>query len=296
MMSSRTKSFLDGMKEVYGEELLAVDLSDNVESSAETMKGADVAFVCGGATASESFDRASLSLNEERFMTEMAEKKGTTPLVGVVLAPGTVVLPFREKMDALVMLIFGGEATGGALAKVVSGGAEPGGRLPVSILNELGVKGMVEPCQEGEKCVYSEGVNVGYVGLKEDEVAFSFGHGLSYTTFEYKKNSTVCHPKDHEVACFYVEITNTGDREGSDVVQAYLRYPDAPKMQRILKDFHKVFLSPGEKETVQISLERDVVEVWQEWGEGGFYIPFGEYHVSIGPSSGDTKIEETFSV
>ena len=126
----------------------------------------------------QSFDRDSLSLNEQDFMAAMTEKKGTTPLVGVVMAPGTVVLPFREEMDALVMLIFGGEKTGEALAQVVSGRSEPGGRLPVSILNELGEKNMIEPCQSGEECVYSEGINVGYVGLPEKEVAFSFGHGL----------------------------------------------------------------------------------------------------------------------
>uniref|UniRef100_A0A7S4KZM0 Probable beta-glucosidase G n=1 Tax=Paramoeba aestuarina TaxID=180227 RepID=A0A7S4KZM0_9EUKA len=327
VMSTRAKSFLDGMKEVYSEQELLVDLSDDVETSAQTMREADVAFVCGGATASESFDRDNLKLNEASFMRQMGERKGSTKLVGVAFAPGTIVVEeFIDLVDAMLMVFLAGEGTGEGLARVVSGQRNPGGRLPVTILNEKGTKAMIEPCTE-VKCEYTEGVGVGYVGVQNDHVRFPFGFGKSYTTFEYasvgnKKDNnnyvdhhhhkpskatqraddnTTCVPREGEIYCFYVQVTNTGNVDSHEVVQAYLTYPfpistpASSSSQKFLKDFHKIFLKAGESQVVRIGLEREVVEIWQE-GVGGWLVPGGDYLVSVGPNSQDTPVQESFQV
>jgi beta-glucosidase len=222
---------------------------------------ADAAVVIVGTTTeweSEGFDRPSMALpgGQDELVRRVAAVNPRT--VVVVNAGSPVEMPWADDVAAIVALWFGGQEQGPALAGVLFGDAEPGGRLPTTFPRHyrdhpalFGYPG------ESGRVRYGEGVFVGYRGYlaRGSEPRFPFGHGLSYTTFEHA-GLRVELVGDDPVARAHVVVANTGDRRGAEVVQLFVGPPPGPlaRPPLELKAFAKVVLAPGERRTVTLDL------------------------------------------
>lgn len=216
------------------------------------------------------------------------------PTVVAMTGPGSLLTPWRDQVDAILHGFFPGEEYGNALADVLFGTVNPSGRLPVTmpnIDNEIGFSRAQYPgiAYEG---FYSEQMFVDYRWYTAHNVtpAFPFGHGLSYTTFEYTElNVASCHD-------ISVSVKNTGSRAGSDVVQLYVEYPTAaqtPPLQ--LKGFVKSqILQPGDKEAISFRPSAVDLSVWSvdhtDMGSSHWYLVPGTYKLWIGSSSADKRL------
>jgi beta-glucosidase len=176
------------------------------------------------------------------------------------------------------------------LAEVLTGAAEPGGRLPISFparLEDSAAHGWY-PGSDG-KVVYGEGTLVGYRHFDAHglEPAFCFGHGLSYTTFDYATPSLTVEGRRVSIA---LEVTNTGERRGSDVVQVYVSDLEAsvPRAPRELKGFAKVDLGPGETATMELSLDDRSFAFWDVATHDWLVEP-GTFEIAVGRSSRDIR-------
>jgi beta-glucosidase len=264
-----------------------------VDQAVRASQGADVAVVFAGLPApyeSEGFDRTSLELPEghTRLIEAVA---ATNPRTVVVLANGAPVhLPWRDRVAAVLETYLGGEAGGAAVVDVLLGDAEPGGRLAESFCEHVAqlpadrnFPGLPRQVQ------YREGLYVGYRFHDAAGVpaAFPFGHGLSYTSFEWGEASVAVDGTDVEVR---LTVTNTGAREGSDVVQVYVRdvASSVYRPDKELKGFAKVHLGAGESEEVVVSLDRRAFAVW-DVAAHDWLVEAGEFDVLVGASSVDLR-------
>ncbi|WP_345785652.1 glycoside hydrolase family 3 C-terminal domain-containing protein [Pelagicoccus sp. SDUM812003] len=250
---------------------------------------------------SEGFDRASLELPEghnQLVESVAAVSKRTT----VLLMNGSpVAMPWIDQVDAIVEAYLGGQAGGGAIADILTGAVNPSGKLAETFPQRIEETPTYPNFPGRDRTVlYGEGVFIGYrhYDAKRLEPLFPFGHGLSYTTFELSELELS--GKDIEADAgleLKVTVKNTGSREGAEVVQVYVgeNDPEAPRPVRELKAFKKVFLKPGESQTVSLQLYRDAFEQYdaerEEW-----IVRSGEYTISVGRSSRDLPLESTVSV
>ncbi|MBT0995088.1 glycoside hydrolase family 3 C-terminal domain-containing protein [Cellulomonas sp. DKR-3] len=243
---------------------------------------------------SEGYDRPRLGLPENQ-VAALAAIAAVNPRVVVVLANGSAVdLPWRDLAPAVLETWLGGQAGGSAVADVLTGAVEPGGRLTETIplrLQDTPAFGNF-PGEAGE-VRYGEGVLVGYrwYDTRELDVAYPFGHGLGYTTFAYGDVvATVRGEGAGSTVDVRVTVTNTGARTGSEVVQVYVRDPQAAVLRpvRELKAFAKVTLAPGESREIALTLTARDLSYWhpglRRWVVGG-----GEMVVEVGASSRDVR-------
>jgi len=165
-----------------------ISASDAVEDALALARGerglVDVVVACAGASTTESKDRDSLELDQHSFIHALAGQSvstGTAPLIVLALAPGQFVADWAVNASAVVAMFLSGEETGTAAADVLLGRVNPSAKLPVTL--PLREEDMVPPCLE-TSCQYTERLLVGWRALHNRDVAFPFGHGLSYTSFE----------------------------------------------------------------------------------------------------------------
>ena len=231
---------------------------------------------------SEGFDRDSLKMPEgHRKMIEVAAH--ANPNTVVVLLCGSVVeCPWADKVKAILYMGLPGQAGGEAIADLLYGRANPGGKLAESWpyrYEDVPSSGIYGKTTDA---LYQEGVYVGYRYYDKAgvPVRWPFGYGLSYTEFAYS-DLTV---EDDTVT---VAVRNTGKRAGAEVVQLYLAAPQEGlhRPVRELKGFQKVHLQPGESETVRFTLIDRNFAVWQD----GWKVPGGTYTVCIGGLTAEIK-------
>lgn len=253
----------------------------------------DVAIVVVGTTAqleSEGFDRPTLRLpdGQDELVRRVAAANPRT--VVVVNSGGPVILPWLEEVPTVLLTWFPGQEMGNALADVISGAREPGGRMPTTwAAREDDVPvWQVEPTDG--KLFYSEGLNVGYREWERRQSrggprpAIPFGHGLGYTDWEIGR--AVREEADSAVAQVSVPVTNRGSRAGKTVVQVYLsRTSDSaiPWPVVWLAGFAVVRAEPGETVTARIPIEARSVQHWSAWDHQWATEP-GTYRVSVGTS------------
>lgn len=250
---------------------------------------------------SESFDRQHMKLPD--CQNELIEKTAkVNKRVIVVLYNGSPVeMPWIHKVGAVLEAYLGGQAVGGATVQVLYGQINPSGRLaetfPVklqdnpSYLYYLGERDTVE---------YREGVFVGYryYDKKEMEVLFPFGHGLSYTTFEYsdlqldKKKM-----KDTDTLAVSVKIKNSGTCAGKEVVQLYVSPKNSKVIRpvRELKEFQKIYLTSGEEKTVTFKLSKRAFAYF-DINCNDWYAEDGEYEIQINRSSREIILCDTITI
>jgi beta-glucosidase len=233
-------------------------LDEAVKAAAE----ADVAVVVVGSPEgmeSEGYDKETMALpgRQDELVRRIAAANPST--VVVVNTGMPVLMPWAGEVAAIVQVWFPGQAFGDALADVLVGAAEPGGRLPVSMpLVEADSPVLIAQPEAGT-LAYGEGLLVGYRGYDRSEVEplFCFGHGLGYTEWTYesiKPNlDSIAAGQDLEVV---VGVRNTGGRAGREVVQVYLEGPadDRGRPLRVLCGFATVDAAPGEKAEPRITV------------------------------------------
>ncbi len=189
---------------------------------------------------------------------------------------------------------YAGQAAGGAVADVLFGVVNPSGRLAETFPVRLeDTPAYLDFPGDGDIVRYGEGVFVGYrwYDARDLPVAFPFGHGLSYTTFDYRN----AHASQTSFAAsdgitVAVDVLNTGSRSGSEVVQLYVHDVTATvrRPDRELKGFAKVSLEPGEARTVHIELDRRAFAYWDP-KRGDWLVEPGDFDLMLGSSSRDIR-------
>ncbi|RKD71342.1 beta-glucosidase [Sinobaca qinghaiensis] len=272
--------------------------------AAATAKKADTAVLFVGLTEqmeSEGYDRKHLHL--PACQNELIEAVcAVQPNTVVVLHNGAPVeMPWVDKPKAILETYLGGQAVGEAVVDILFGEVNPSGRLAESFPKKLEDNpSYLSYFGEGNRVEYSEKVFVGYryYESKKMETLFPFGHGLSYTTFEYtnlklnKKEMT-----DKDTITVSVDVTNTGHVFGREVVQLYVSPEKGEIIRpvRELKGFDKVSLQPGETQTVTFQLGRRAFAYWNTEAHD-WYMESGKHAVQIGKSSNDIVCEETVNI
>lgn len=257
---------------------------------------ADVAVVVVGTTErieSEGFDRSTLALpgRQDELVARVAQANPST--VVVVNAGGPVLMPWRTDVAAVLLAWFPGQEFGGALADVLDGTVEPGGRLPttwpateddVPVLDTTPVDGVL---------AYDEGLDIGYrAWLRSGRTpAYWFGHGLGYTTWSYDAIAVVA--TDHGVRV-QVRVTNAGRRAGREVVQVYLARPDSAveRPVRWLAGFSEVSAEAGASVEATVDLPPRAFAHWSA-DSGGWTVEPGTWHVLAGRSAADVPLTTT---
>jgi beta-glucosidase len=256
--------------------------------------GADVAVVVVGSaegTESEGYDRENMALpgRQDELVRRVV---GANPNTVVVINSGMpVLMPWADEVAAIIQVWLPGQAFADALSDVISGVAEPGGRLPVSVPRSEADSPVLFARPVANNLVYAEGLLVGYRGYdrKGTEPLFCFGHGLGYTEWTYE--SITCEPGSiaaGEDLSIRVAVRNSGKRPGREVVQVYLEGPDDDPRRpiRIMGGFAGVDAEPGTTATAEITVAARTFarfdEARREW-----VWPAGTYTIRAGKSSRD---------
>lgn len=281
-----------------------------VAEAVDLVEGAESVVIVAGLPASyesEGFDRTDLALPEEQLEL-IATIARIRPDTVVVLANGAVVTvaDFADGVAAVLECWLGGQASGGAVADLVLGTVNPSGKLTESIPLRLADNPSYLHFPGDEREVrYGEGPYVGYrhYDTVQAPVAFCFGHGLSYTSFEYRDltvevlDDGVDVALDDPVVEVAVTLTNTGDRAGGEAVQVYVGSDDAPvaRPAHELRAFTKVFLQAGATERVNMVLTRRDLARWSIRRHGWVFDP-GSYTVAVAASSRDLRLVERIEI
>lgn len=264
-----------------------------VERACAVAEGTDVALVFVGLPEQdevEGLDRVGLDLPPAHDALVEAVAARHPRVVVVVQAGAPVAMPWRDRVSAIVYAYLGGQAGGSALADVLCGRSEPGGRLAETFPLRL-ADNPVHAMPVGPRQIeYRESVYVGYrwYDTAGVEVAYPFGHGLSYTTFAWSEPAVI--RADGTAVEVGVTVTNTGPRAGSEVVQVYVHDVASTVFRPVqeLKGFAKVHLQPGESRRIVFTLDERSFAFWdvarQEWT-----VEPGEFEIRLGASSRDIR-------
>ncbi|MCC2316528.1 glycoside hydrolase family 3 C-terminal domain-containing protein [Cellulomonas chengniuliangii] len=293
--------------------------SPQIQEAVEAAAAADVAVVIANDYMGESLDRGHLNLfqNMDLLIEAVSE---VNPNTVVVLATGAPVeLPWLDSVPAVLEAWYPGQAQGRAVAALLFGDEDFSGHLPISwpateeqVTEGLGLANPYYDVNVPNIDVdYTDGVFVGYRAYGElgIEPLYPFGHGLSYTSFEYselevqgpraRQNEG---PDTSEPGLVRVQVTNTGTSTGTEVVQVYngrLPTDRAETPPQALLGWDLVTLEPGESATVEVPIElytpEHVLAYWDT--EFGYWItPTGTTDLYVGPSSGDIRLASTLEV
>ncbi|KAJ6482510.1 beta-glucosidase [Mycena sanguinolenta] len=298
VMDSNPGVRLGGAEVVASDDLLAEAIALAKEADAV------IAIVgLNGDWETEGNDRTTLALPGRT--DELVEKlAAANPKTVVVTESGSsILMPWAHKVPSMVHAWYLGNATGQAIADVLFGQQNPSGKLSLTFPNaEEDVPSFGHFHSENGKVRYAEDLYVGYKHYQHRKIKplFAFGHGLSYTTFEFSdlKLSKPTVSADEFNLTVSLRLANTGTIAGFEVAQIYVTLPTTselthPSLQ--LKGFAKVNLEPGKSETVEVQLDKYAVSYWDDrfstWA-----VEKGEYLIRAGPSSDRLSLEATFVV
>jgi len=287
------------------------------EEALKVAKEADVVLFFGGLNKSnhqdcEDTDRASMSLpyGQDELIEALAS---VNPDIAVINISGTgVAMPWKDKVASIIQAWYLGNETGNALASVLTGDANPSGKLPYTYYASLeqcgahklgeypGHPGTDELGNATMDMPYNEGIFVGYRFTDKNKLnpTFPFGHGLSYTRFEYgkaridKTNGTA-----DDTFTVTIPVTNAGERAGKEVVQLYISDLKSSVERPIkeLKGFEKVKLAPGQTAEVKFEIKRDALSYFDADQHKWVCEP-GTFEAMIGASSSDIRSKVRFKV
>ena len=262
-------------------------------------QNAEIAIVFVGASLpleSDDYNRTHLDIDAAHLALLQAVSAVQKNVVVVVMSGESVVMPWIRAARAVLLPGFGGEGAGYAVAQLLFGKANPSGKLAVTMPKKLSdTPAFLSFPGENHRHVYSEEIFVGYryYDTKETQPLFSFGHGLSYTCFQYSAFSISPEranlAQTIEVRC---TVTNTGTMQGKETVQLYVRDKHAKlkRPDKELKGFLKVDLAPKESKTVSFTLSARDFQYYDP-AEGGWVAYSGEFMVLLGGGSRDLPLE-----
>lgn len=278
-------------------------------------KEADYVIFIGGLNKSahqdcEDADRKELGLSygQDKEITALA--KANKNLIVVNISGNAIAMPWVKEVPAIVQAWYLGSEAGSAIASVLTGDVNPSGKLPFTFpasLQDVGAHKLGEypgtPRSDGSPIVdqkYNEGIFVGYRWADKEKTKplFSFGHGLSYTTFAYGK--AVADKKvmgQDETLTITLPVTNTGCREGSEVIQLYISdlKSSLPRPVKELKGFSKVKLAPGETREVTFTIGKEALSFFDDTRHEWVTEP-GKFEALVGASSTDIRNRVAFEL
>ncbi|KAI7786827.1 beta-glucosidase [Diaporthe eres] len=287
-----------------------IDAEKEIQRAAALAKDADQVIICAGLNAdweTEGSDRENMDLPPglDDLITAVVDANPDHTVI--VNQSGTpVTMPWADKAGAIVQAWYGGNETGNAIADVLFGDVTPSGKLSLS----WPIKLQHNPAflnfrTEGGRTIYGEDVYVGYryYEFVDRQVLFPFGHGLSYTTFQFSGLEV---SEANGKLGVSVKVKNTGKVKGAEVVQVYVAPKQKAKVNRPLKElqgFAKVELAPGEEKTVKVDIETKYAASYFDEERGKWVVEEGKYEVIVSDSSevredkavkGSFKVPETF--
>ncbi|MFE3520187.1 glycoside hydrolase family 3 protein [Streptomyces sp. NPDC059161] len=271
------------------------DGDELIAEAVETARSAEVAVVVVATTdrvESEGFDRRDLSLPGRQDDLVRAVAAANPNTVVVVNSGSPVELPWRGDVAAVLLSWFPGQEGGAALADVLLGRTEPGGRLPTTWPTALAAAPVTEVQPTGGQLPYAEGLFIGYRAYDKAAVtpAYPFGHGFGYTSWEYESLEVTR-------ARAKVRIRNTGGRAGRETVQIYLA-PVADTVERPVRwlaGFANVEAAAGASVEADIPLRGRTFEIWDEAASQWTFVP-GQYEVRACHSLTDVRLTATLEV
>jgi len=289
---------------LYGDTTAIID--EGVANRINSYKGkvdAAVLFIGdnrGAESETESIDRQSMEF-PNYMNSAVSAACDMTENVIVVMQTGAPCIPFRwhNRVKSIIQMWYAGEAGGMAVAKILFGAAAPGGRLSETF--PLRLRTDMEHQGDGLKVWYKEGFYIGYRYYDEhpEDVWYPFGHGLTYTDFRYESlQLRLCEDAEGKPQTeVKFEIINTGNNEGCEVAQIYVRKKDSQVIRpyKQLKAFSKITVKPGEMVSVsQILCWRDFSyynTLLRDW-----YVESGDYEILIGASCMDIRLREVLII
>ncbi len=264
-----------------------------IAAAVRAARHAKVAVVFANDVSSEGMDRPSLELpgDQDRLITAVATANPRT--VVVLHTAGPVLMPWLSKVAGVLEAWYPGQQSGTAIAATLFGRSDPSGHLPVTFPRTASQGPATQPAEYpgiDNVAQHSEGIFVGYryYGEHHQTPLFPFGYGLSYTSFALSRLAVAAAGGGSYRAT--VKVTNTGRRSGTQVVQAYVRFPSSagePPLQ--LKAYARVSLQPGTSRTVQLALPRSSFEYFDSTTAAWTLAP-GRYRLVVGSSSSDLPL------
>ena len=277
-----------------------------IEDACLKAKDADAVIFIGGLNKAshqdcEDSDRFGLGLPYGQDAVIEALAKVNPRLAVVIVSGNAVAMPWVDNVNAIVEAWYCGSQSGVALADIIFGDVNPSGKLPITFpvrLEDNGAHALGAYDPTSTEAHYSEGIFVGYRWAQKKDIKplFAFGHGLSYTTFSYSEaeisRTTMSENGNVTVS---VNVTNTGDREGKEIVQLYIGDDECsverPVME--LKAFRKVSIKPGETVKVSFPVNADMLKFY---GTDGWTLEKGSFTAYVGAASDDIRTSVKFNV
>lgn len=282
------------------------DQVDYIQEAVETAQAADVAVVIVGVDAeweSEGYDRQTMDLpvdgTQDRLIEAVVKANPRTIVVNQSGSP--VHMPWVDQVPVIIQGWYQGQEAGNALADVVFGIESPSGKLPSTFPRRIEHTPAWHTWPgENEKVLYGEGLYVGYKHYDHAKITplFPFGHGLSYTTFEYGRPEVSSRSLTADGSIkITLAISNVGSRAGAEIVQVYIRDEKSrlPRPEKELAAFEKVFLEADETRHITIDLDKYAVGYYDE-AIPGWIAEEGAFQVLIGASSADIRRTTKFQV
>ena len=270
---------------------------DLIDEAIKVSKEADTVIVMAGLTddyESEGFDREHIDIPKNHLALIEAISNNHDQVIVALSNGSPVSMPWLDKVKGVIEQYLSGQASGAALADIVFGDVNPSGKLAESF--PLSIEDL--PANENfpgkpRQLKYQEGLYVGYrAHEKQDNVPlFPFGYGLSYTSFELKDFAI---SKNRNTINIKLNITNTGDLFGKEVIQVYVGKEESRLYRPIkeLKAFTKVDLKAKETKEVSIDIDKELLKVYQN----GFKLESGKYKIYIGTSSQDILYSDILDI
>ncbi|TYL53983.1 beta-glucosidase [Agromyces mariniharenae] len=306
-----------------GGQVLYANGADTAQAAAVAAQ-ADVAIVFGHYTMGETTDLADLHLDANGDALIAAVAAASDRTVAVLNAGSAVEMPWLGDVDAVLHAWHSGEQFGPALAALLWGDVNPSAKLPMTFPKSVadtptagstaqypGVfsdGSTTRPAGSNEirQVSYAEGLEVGYKWYDEQDIdpLFEFGYGLSYTSFEYSDLKVQVdrerRTNERAVATVSFTVTNTGDRDGTEIPQVYLTLPDAAgEPGKRLVSFDRVELAAGESTRVELVVDsaasNQPFSIWDVDADQ-WVSPKGRYEISVGSSSRDIRLSDTLQL
>jgi beta-glucosidase len=275
---------------------------NRISRAVELARASDVVIIFAGLPEryeTEGHDRPDWELPGRQAELIRAVARANQKTAVVLNCGAPVAMPWIEDVPALVLAYYPGQEGGHAIADILTGEVNPSGKLTVTFPGRMEDNPTFINYPGTREVRYGEGVFVGYryYDMRDIEPLFPFGHGLSYTTFDYNEFQVPAQARMGEPVQVSVRVKNSGPVEGKEVVQLYVHDKKAslPRPPKELKGFAKVSLKPGESQTVTFTLDQRALSFYDPDREQ-WVAEAGEFEVLVGSSSRDIRARATFSL
>jgi len=274
-----------------------------VEEYQAAARNADAVIYIGGLSHSddrEGIDRPDMKMPAEQddVISNLIDANENT--VVLLIGGSAVEMPWANKAKAILWGWYGGSEAGHVFADIIFGDKNPSGKMPFTLPKTLeDTAAIALDDYNSELVTYKEGVFIGHRWFEQQNIEpiFAFGHGLSYTEFSYDSLSVKASDNDGELYNVSVNVSNTGSRQGAEVIQLYIRDIESSVVRPLkeLKGFSRLELSPGETKTASISLDKRAFSFWDSENDTWKLEP-GEFEILVGSSSDNITLTEKVSI